>query len=290
MLADLPLFLRVAELGSFTSAAEALSLPRSTLSRRIRALEDALGCRLLERTTRLVRLTPEGRRLAEESRPLVSQLERLVEAVRDQGDAPKGRVRGAVPVGVGRNLVTEFLSEMREELPGVRLEVVVADGPVSLVRDDLDIAMVEGPVPDTDAIARPLIRTEACCFASPGYLETYGEPETHEALGQHATLYRKRRPGSPHWPLRAGGDVPIKPVLSTSDIGVVVEAAVGGLGIAMLPKALARDALDAGTLVEVLPDIGEPRTFYAVFAHRDPPARVRAVLEFGTRFVARLLQ
>lgn len=290
MLADLPLFLRVAELGSFTAAAEALSLPRSTLSRRIRALEDALGCRLLERTTRLVRLTPEGRRLAEEARPLVSQLERLVEAVRDQGDAPQGRVRGAVPMGVGRNLVTEFLSEMREELPGVRLEVVVADGPVSLVRDDLDIAMVEGPVPDTDAIARPLIRTEARCFASPDYLEAYGMPESHEALGLHATLYRKRRPGPPRWPLRGGGDVSIKPVLSTSDIGVVVEAAVGGLGIAMLPKALARDALDAGALVEVLPDIGEPRTFYAVFAHRDPPARVRAVLEFGTRFVARLLR
>ena len=290
MLADLPLFLRVADLGSFTEAAEALALPRSTLSRRIRGLEEALGCRLLERTTRLVRLTPEGRRLAEESRPLVVQLERLVEAVRDQGDTPQGRVRGAVPVGVGRNLVTDFLSQMREELPGVRLEIVVADGPVSLVRDDLDIALVEGPVADTDAIARPLIRTEACCFASPDYLAKFGTPDTHEALGHHATLYRKRHSGMPRWPLRAGGDVPIKPVLSTSDIGVVVEAAVGGLGIAMLPKALARDALDDGSLVEVLPEIGEPRIFYAVFAHRDPPARVRAVLEFGTRFVARLLR
>lgn len=289
MLADLPLFLRVADLGSFTEAAQVLALPRSTLSRRIRGLEQALGCRLLERTTRLVRLTPEGRRLADEARPLVAQLERVLEEVRDQGDAPHGRVRGAVPVGVGRNLVTEFLSELREELPGVRLEVVVSDGPVNLVRDDLDIAMVEGPLPDTDAIARPLIRTEACCLAAPRYLAECGTPQSHAALGTHSTLYRRRRPGVPRWPLRAGGDVAIKPVLSTTDIGVVVEAAVGGLGIAMLPRALARDALDEGALVEVLPDVGEPRTFYAVFAHRDPPARVRAVLEFGSRFVARLL-
>lgn len=290
MLADLPLFLRVVDLGSFTRAADVLGLPRSTLSRRIRALEDALGCRLLERTTRLVRLTPEGRRLAEESRPLVQQLERLVEDVRDQGDAPQGRVRGAVPVGLGRNLITDFLRELRNELPGVRIEVVVSDGPVNLLRDDLDIAVVEGPLPDIEAIARPLIRTETRCVASPDYLAEFGEPQTPGDLGGHATLYRSDRPGPPRWPLRKGGDVAIKPLLTTTDIAVVVETAAGGLGIALLPIALARDVLDTGALVEILPEVGGPCTFYAVFAHRAPPKRIRAVLELGTRFVAQRLR
>lgn len=289
MLTELPLFLRVAELGSFTQAAAVLGLPRSTLSRRIRALEEALGCRLLERTTRLVRLTPEGRRLAEEARPLVSQLERLVEDVRDEGDAPRGRVRGGVPVGLGRNLISDYLRELREELPGVRIELVASDGPVNLVRDDLDLALVEGPLPNADVIARPLLRTEARCVASPAYLETYGVPERPEALADHATLYRPRRPGPPRWPLRQGGDLAIQPVLSTTDVAALVETAIGGLGIALLSNAVVRDALADGQLVQLLPEVMEPRTYYAVFAHRDPPKRVRAVLEFSTRFVARLV-
>ncbi len=289
VLTDLPLFLRVAELGSFTQAADVLGLPRSTLSRRIRALEDALGCRLLERTTRLVRLTPEGRRLAEESRPLVSELQRVVEDVRDQGDAPQGRVRGSVPVGLGRNVITEYLLQLQEELPGVRIEVVVSDGPVNLVRDDLDLALAEDPLPDTDAIARPLIRTEARCMASPAYLEARGTPATPGDLVDHATLYRPRRPGPPRWPLRDGGDVAIQPLLSTTDVAAIVETAIGGLGIALLPNVVARDALEAGELVQVLPEVMEPRTYYAMFAHRDPPRRVQAVLEFSTRFVTGLI-
>ena len=289
-MADLPLFLRVAETESFTQAAKLLGLPRSTLSRRIRGLEEEMGCRLLERTTRLVRLTPEGRRLAEGARPLVSELHGLIEDVRDLGDAPRGRVRGCVPIGLGRNLLTEYLRELRDELPGVQIEVVVSDSPANLVREDLDLALVEGPLPDTDAIARPLLQTEARCVASPAYLREFGAPQSPDALGQHATLYRPRRPGPPRWPLRGGGEVTIKPLLSTTDVAAIVETAVGGLGIALLSNAVAQDALESGELVHVLPEVAEPRTYYAVFAHRDPPRRVRAVLEFSTRFIARLAQ
>ncbi len=289
MLTDLPLFLSVAELGSFTQAAAVQGLPRSTLSRRIRALETALGCRLLERTTRHVRLTPEGHRLAEDARPLVGSLQRLLEDVRDQGDAPTGRVRAGAPVGLGRNFLTRFIAELREELPGIVVEVLASDGPPNVIRDQLDIALAEGPLPETGAIAKQLLATEARCVASPAYLAEHGTPTSPDDLRQHATLHRPRGPGPARWPMRDGDSVEITPLLSTTDVGALIDVTRGGLGIALLSDALTQEARDAGELVQLLPEIAEPRTYYAVFAHHEPPRRVRAVLDFATRFIARLV-
>ncbi|MEM6295181.1 MAG: LysR family transcriptional regulator [Myxococcota bacterium] len=289
MLADLPLFLSVAELGSFTQAADVQGLPRSTLSRRIRALEAGLGCRLFERTTRHVRLTPEGRRLAEDARPLVGSLQRLLEDVRDQGSTPTGRVRTGAPVGLGREFITQFIAELREELPGIAVEVVASEGPPNVIRDQLDIALAEGPLPETGAIAKLLLATEARCVASPDYLEQHGTPRTTEDLRDHATLHRPRGPGPARWSLRAGGSIDVAPLLATTDVGALIDVTRGGLGIALLSDALTQEARDAGELVQLLPEIAEPRTYYAVFAYNDPPRRVRAVLDFATRFVARLV-
>ena len=284
---DLAVFLRVAELESFVAAARALSMPRSTVSRRIATLEEMLGCRLLERTTRHVRLTEEGRRLCDGSSPHLRDLTRLLEEVVAGEDRPVGRVRAATPVGLGRGFGVAFLRALHEELPEIHAELVVTDRRVDLVRDDLDVALVEGRLPDAQWIARRILTTDALCVASPDYLEEHGTPTRPSQLGAHAVLHRMNDDErAARWPLKKGGWQPVQPVISTTDVDMLCHAAVDGLGIAFLSRAVCYEPLSKGELVPILPPVSEKRAYHLLYQTRNPPRRVRAVMDFALRYVA----
>jgi DNA-binding transcriptional LysR family regulator len=286
---DLAVFVRVAELGSFVAASRILSMPRSTVSRRIATLEESLGCRLLERTTRHVRLTEEGRRLRDGASPQLRDLARLLEEVVSGEDLPAGRVRAAVPVGLGRGFGVSFLRKLHEELPHIQGEIIATDRRIDLVRDDVDIALVEGPVPDTESIARRVLTTDALCVASPAYLEKHGTPAAPRHLSEHSTLHRVLDDSrEARWPLSDGGWLPVRPLIATTDVDMLYRAAVEGLGIAFLSRAVVYEALAKGELTHVLPEITEKRSYHLLYQERNPPRRVRAVMDFALEFVVGL--
>lgn len=283
---DLAVFLRVAELGSFVAASRALSMPRSTVSRRIATLEETLGCRLLERTTRHVRLTEEGRRVRDGASPHLRDLTHLLEEVVSGEDRPVGRVRAATPVGLGRGFAVAFMRKLHEELPDIRAELIVTDRRVDLVRDDVDIALVEGTLPDSQWIARRILNTNALCVASPDYLEEHGTPTGPSQLGAHAILHRMNDDErAARWPLKKGGWQPVQPVISTTDVDMLCGAAMDGLGIAFLSRAVIYEPLSKGELVPILPSVTETRPYHILHQTRNPPRRVRAVMDFALRYV-----
>lgn len=281
------MFVKVAEVGSFVAASRALGMPRSTVSRRIAALEDELGCRLFERTTRHVRITEEGRRLSEGASPLLRGISVLLDEVVSGEDSPEGRVRVATPVGLGRRFVSAFFRGIHDELPGIRAEVIVSDRRVDLVRDDLDMALVEGDLEDCPWIAKRVLTTDVMCVASPGYLEEHGTPKDPSELNDHRTLHRLR--GGERvirWPLKDGGTQPLRPSISTTDVDLLRQAAVDGVGIAFLSQAVVFAELAEGTLAPLLPMVTERRPYHILYQQRHPPRRVRAVMDFAFRFIA----
>lgn len=283
---DLAVFVRVAELGSFVAASRSLGIPRSTVSRRIATLEETLGCRLLERTTRHVRLTEEGRRLRDGASGHLRSLAHLLEEVVNDEDLPEGRVRAATPVGLGRSFSVAFLRGLHERLPRIQGEIMATDRRVDLVRDDLDLALVEGPLEDASCVARKILTTDAFCVASPAYLDTHGIPSRPSELATHTTLHRMvDGEREARWPIKTGGSQAIRPVIATTDVDMLCRAAVEGLGIAFLSRAVAFDALSRGQLVQILPSVSEKRPYHLLYKERNPPRRVRAVMEFALEFV-----
>lgn len=284
---DLAVFVRVAELGSFVAASRALNMPRSTVSRRIATLEEQLGCRLLERTTRHVRITEEGRQLCDGAAPHLQDITRLLEEVVSGEGEPVGRVRASTPVGLGRDFVGDFLRGLHEELPGIQGELMVSDRRVDLVRDDLDIALVEGPLEDCPWIARRVLTTDALCVASPAYLDKHGTPTRPQQLTGHDIVHRMYEGERvARWPLKDGSYQTMRPLISTTDVDLLARAAEDGLGIAFLSRAVVYKALAQGRLVHILPSITEKRAYHILYQQRNPPRRVRAVMEFALQFVA----
>ena len=286
---DLAVFVRVAELGNFASASRSLSMPRSTVSRRIATLEERIGCRLLERTTRHVRLTEAGRRLCEGASSHLRSLSHLLEEVVNDDDVPEGRVRAATPVGLGRSFGVAFLRRLHEKLPGIHGEIIATDRRVDLVRDDLDLALVEGPLTESSCIARKILTTDAFCVASPSYLAIRGTPSRPADLETHATLHRSvDGERLTRWPLKGGGYQTVRPMISTTDVDMLCSAAVEGLGIAFLSRAVVYSAVSKGDLVPILPAVSEKRSYHLLFQERNPPRRVRAVMDFALEFIVEL--
>ena len=283
-------FVSIVDHNSVTGAADALGLPRPTVSRRLARLEERLGVRLLHRTTRRMNLTPQGQLLYAKARRLVDAAREAEAEVRRLDGVPRGLLRLSTPTGMAFALVSEWIVGFLALYPEVRLELVATAAHVDLVGEGFDVTVRRGAIEDPSLIARQLAVDPSIAVASPQYLETMGVPESPEALqdhncilGFHAGLVPEVR-----WPLLDGGWVPVTGTLQTNQVEFRVESAKRGLGIALVSQFVANAALGSGALVRVLPEqVGRRETVSLVYADRqflDP--KVRAFVDFFAARVA----
>ncbi len=255
-------------LGSYTAAAQRLGVSKAAMSQRIAELERAAGVPLVRRTTRSVRLTEAGQQLADSTRDAYAQIERELAQVKDLAAAPSGLLRVTAPVALGRQQIVPRLASFLREVPEVRIELVLTDQLVSLAQEGFDLAIRHTARPPDTHVAWTLCETRSCLVASADYLARRGMPshpgELSADMGLHDCLSYARPGETPTWQFQdmSGLESPTAPPLTVAIRGpfsannseALREAAIDGLGIALLPDFSAQSALRAGTLQALLPD------------------------------------
>ncbi len=246
-------FARVVQGGSFTAAARLLGMPKSSVSKKIADLEERLGTRLLQRTTRTLGLTDAGRVYFERCARIVAEIEEAEHAVAEMQAAPRGLLRVSVPLSFGMlgPIVAGFLAEH----PDVQAEMVCTDRVVDLVQEGFDIAIRAGTLQDSSLVARRLGTIQRVLVASPAYLRDHGSPRSPDDLPGHACIAFGGGPAPDVWSLQFENkrqDVRVSPRLTVNDFEMILEAARAGLGIAWVLDFIAAGELREGRLRHVL--------------------------------------
>ncbi len=248
--------------GSYTAAAQRLGISKAAMSQRVAELERAAGVPLVRRTTRSVRLTEAGQQLVDATQSAFEQIARSFEGVKDLADTPRGLLRVTAPVALARQQMVPRLPEFLRAHPEVRIELELSDRLSSLAQEGFDLAIRHSAaVPDTH-VAWTLCRTDSVLVATRAYLRRRGMPRAPTDLAAHDCLYYPRPQETPAWSFvrrdgPAGADkltVAVKGPFAANNSEALREAALGGLGIALLPDFSAQSGLRAGKLVAVLPD------------------------------------
>lgn len=257
---DLYYFSQVVEHGGFSAAARALNIPKSRLSRRITALEDALGMRLLQRTTRRLRLTTAGERFLQHCQQMTRAAREAHDAMSHLKAEPAGPVRISCPVAIAERMLAPVLPEFLDKWPDIRVEVIVANRRVDLISEGVDLAIRVREQLDTDAelVVRHLGSSGGSLVASPAYLARWGSPMHPDELASHRTLSFTDPGIELRWTLLDATEhrraFTIAPCLICNDFSVLVQAAEQGRGIALLPTIATQDARRAGHLIQILPE------------------------------------
>lgn len=282
---DRALFVAVADGSSFSEAAARLQIPLSTVSRRIARLEAELGVVLLERTTRHVRLTELGRDYAERLRPVLLALDDLDAALATRNSQASGVMRIAAPAGLGRPFFGAAISALRATHPGIELVWSAAAG-AHPIRDGFDIVIAEQRVVDEQLIARKLLTSREVCVASPAYLARRGRPGSLNDLAGHDALVLGAGKERIAWPLPRSGAVAVRPVLRCDDYSLLLEAAVHGLGITLVPVLMVPTLLREGQLEVVLDGVvGARRDIYLAYARTSRRRGVvRVLVDFAVEY------
>jgi len=281
-LPGLATFVHLARSGSISATARSLDIPRSTVTRRLARLEESIGEALIERTTRSLRLTEAGQMLARRGASLVRELRTLHEEVANVGGSARGTLRVSLPPGLGGPFMSQFLVEFRKRFPDIRFEQDVREHPPHLLDDEFDIVITPGPLADSPWRRHKVSALQHIAVASPAYIQERGSPTTPAELLDHdCVAVRSHQHGPGSWPLRQGGQQDIRPILISNDLSTIREAALAGLGIALLPFHLCFENLAEGTLVRVLSgQVGRMETLYAlVTPERRRSPLIRALLD-----------
>lgn len=277
---DALIFTRVVEFHSFTQAAQSLGMQKSTVSRRIALLEERLGVRLLNRTTRKLRLTEVGQAYYERCRQIMLDFAEAEQAVMQLQQAPSGLLRISAPIEFGQLFLGRVLGEFMRQYPQISAEVELTSRDVDPLEEGVDIAIQVGQPRDSTLIARKLFESRRRLCASPAYLAQHGTPRTVQELAGHRALHLPV--DSPrHWPL-LGENIACQRVLACNNITLAREAALAGAGIAALPVMISEAAVQDGELIELLPEARLPTgELYAVYPSRRFQAmKVKAFLDF----------
>jgi DNA-binding transcriptional LysR family regulator len=248
----------LAQLGSFTRVAARAGLSKSAVSQRITELERSVGQTLVQRTTRSVRLTEAGQQLVDQTAEAYAQITRSVVEVRDLATQPRGLVRVTAPVALGRQCIGPHIESFIRANPGIRIELDVSDRLISLANEGFDLAIRHTSTPPDTHVAWKLCDSRSLLVATPAYLRQHGTPRQPEDLSAHACI-TYLRPGPAVWKLERGKSadpervsVAVQGPLRASNSELVRDAALAGIGIALLPDFSAAAALRAGHLEEVL--------------------------------------
>src|SRR5882757_7742832 len=277
----------VIEGGSFARAAEALGLTPSGVSRAVARLEKRIGVRLLDRTTRSLSLTDEGRLLYANVNPLVLGIEDAVTRAAGSSCSVRGRLRVDTDAFTSRLLLSPHIRRFLELYPELSLELIARDQLGDLVGEGFDIAVRFGEPPSSSLVARKLIDTRIVTVATPDYLKRHGRPTKPAELSHHACIHvRNPVTGQPFpWEFQRGRKlikVPTSGRLLLTDVGTILGTCLSGAGVAQIKALGIQELLDSGKLIDLFPDWPDERfPLYALYPSRHlPAAKVRAFIDF----------
>ncbi|MFM0074557.1 LysR family transcriptional regulator [Paraburkholderia sediminicola] len=283
--------LKVADCGGFTAAAHELGKTTSSIARIMDGLEASLGTSLLTRTTRNVTLTDAGQAYVEQVRQVLSDLNNADNDVIDRGTELTGHLRVCVSATYGRLHLAPHIPTFLRDYPKVTMDLVVSDTHLDLVSERLDVAVRVG-VPDVDEklVVKSLSKSERLLVASPDYLQRSGEPTTPADLAKHQCVQFAYRPGRrQRWKFRTGDateSVIVTGQLITNNLDMIASAAIGGQGVALLPRWLVAQPVRDGRLVrlfedaEITADAGEAFIYATYLPNRRHSRKVRAFVSF----------
>lgn len=270
---------------SFTGAADELELSASALSRRVAHLEQRLGTRLLQRTTRSVSLTEAGELYLQRCRALIEQADEMDAVAAGQHAEAAGVLRVSLPNLFGQKRVAPLLPEFLKRHPGIRLQVQLSDAYVDMTAGRIDAAVRIGDLVDADYVGRRVSSNPRHICASADYLSRAGKPETPHDLAGHACLHFNPLTTGRVWRLTRAGravEVSIRPVMSADNAEVLREAVLAGCGLALLADFVVGDDLASGRLIPVLTEWSAAASnVYVVYpASRHLPMKTRAFVDF----------
>ncbi|MCK0069674.1 LysR family transcriptional regulator [Kordiimonas laminariae] len=255
---DMVLFAKVAECKGISSAAKVMNIPKSRVSRRIATLEEALGTRLLERTTRAIELTEMGTIFLPHCKRIAEEAESALESINRLQEAPRGVLRVSASVGTGQYLIAPYLGEFMAEYPEVNVELDLTNRRVDLITEGYDLVIRVGELEDSTLMSKKLGNARAVMCASPDYLKEHGNPTSIRKLGEHKKIVMSSSNNTTEWVLEStSGElqaIDVKPAGSVNDFTSLRSVAEQGGGIALMPEYVIADALQAKRLVRVLPD------------------------------------
>ncbi|TIS53500.1 MAG: LysR family transcriptional regulator [Mesorhizobium sp.] len=285
-LSSMAVFVKVVEAGSFAAAADALGLSAPMVGKHVRMLEDHLGVRLINRTTRRQSLTDTGRCFYERCKTVLMEVEAAESCAAESQAAPRGRLRVNAPVTFGAHCLAPVLPEYLRAYPEVSVDLSLNDRIVDVIEEGYDAVVRVGVLTDSTLIARPLAPYRLVACAAPSYLAKHGAPSSPADLGNHECL------GFVHWAPRGSWEfkdangakriVNVAGRLTTNNGQALRAAALAGFGIILQPNALVADDLEAGRLVRVLLDCEPPsRPMHILFAPDERPGpKLRSFVDF----------
>jgi DNA-binding transcriptional LysR family regulator len=287
LLSNVHVLAAVVEGGSFARAAEALGLTPSGVSRAIARLEARIGVRLLDRTTRSVNLTDEGRLFYASINPLVLGIEDAVTRAAGSSGSVRGRLRVNTDAFTSRLLLSPHIRRFLELYPELSLELIARDQLGDLVAEGFDVAVRFGEPPSSSLVARKLIDTRIVTVATPDYLERHGRPAKPADLANHVCIQvRDPVTGQPFpWEFQRGRKlikVPTSGRLLLTDVGTILGTCLSGVGVAQIKALGIQKPLDDGQLIDLFPDWPDERfPLYALYPSRHlPAAKVRTFIDF----------
>ena len=289
---DVAMFVRVVDRAGFAKVARELRVPTSTVSRAVARLEQSLGTRLVQRTTRSVHATADGRTFYVDVAPAVATLQHAARGVEGADRSPRGRLRVTAPNDIGSTFLADVVVEFAERCPRVELELVLTTRTVNLVEEDVDIAIRAGRLADSSLVARKLAELEADIYASRGYVQSRGAPASLEDIAQHACVLFRPKEGEVEWRLQGPeGEVrqKVRGRIGGDDFTFVRAAVLAGGGIGLIPRLVAAAEVATGRLVRVLPSyVMREGSLHVVHASsRNVPAKVAAFRDFVIEAFAR---
>lgn len=279
-------FVAVVELGTLSRAAERLETTAGAVSRRIAALEERLGLRLLNRTTRRLSLTESGERYYEDVVAILKALEEAEDRVTHLSDAPRGNLRVAAPLSFGVRALAPLLPGFVALYPNLRVSIDLDDRLVDILGSGADLALRIGPLEDSTLVARRICDYRRVVCAAPSYLERRGEPATPQDLMGHDCLHYSNIALKEEWSFGVGQGVvqtvEVKGPLCANNGDLLCQVAVAGMGICALPEFIAAEDLASGRLRAILTGFEAPTlTLWALWpSRRFVPAKVRVFVDY----------
>lgn len=279
------LFVRVVDSGSFTAAADQMDISRALASKLIQTLEDSLGVRLLNRTTRRLSLTEPGQNYYQRISELLAALAEAEAEAAELQVEPRGKLRVTAPMSFAIGHLAPAIAEFQKRYPRVEVDLELNDRQVDLVQEGFDMAIRISRLADSSLVARRIAPARMALAASPTYLEARGMPQQPDDLAAHTCLIYTLVPRPHEWTLVRADDtvqVKVNGVLAVNNGDFLLNAAMAGLGIVLTPTFIGGDALRDGRLVRVLPEWEAPATaIHAVYPQtRALPAKTRLLIDF----------
>ena len=280
---DMLVFATIVERGSFTGASEVLGTPKSNLSRKLTRLEERLGVRLLERSTRRQRLTEVGKQYYGYCQRIKEEMEAAHHAVETLLDKPRGKLKLCASVSVGQSLLARHLAVFRQQYPDIELDITLTNRRVDVIEEGYDLVIRVGELADSGLIAKRLCQLTLGLYGAPNYKKK--RIQSPDDLKKHPLLLMSAKERKPIWSLICEDKVrqlSFTPAVRCDDFVVLRQMSVQGQGIAELPDYMAQEQLASGQLVRVLNQWSfKPVDLYAIYpSHRGATPKVRAMVAF----------